>query len=135
MSSSQAKEDITLFFERWEDAQRKLARDQRNAVASFINALVKEYEKEVAAYVPRMDALRAENDALTRQIESIENPGLYCTWVDTCNVDEFVEALINADCGLRMDYGDYLLGWHYPRCPKCGRLIKKVDSEKENDAV
>lgn len=68
-----AKENLERFFDEWEIQQRKLARDQRNAVAFFVNEAIKEFEQAVAAYVPRMDALRAENGELQRQLEAAQH--------------------------------------------------------------
>ena len=64
-----AQEALDRFFTEWEDTQRKLMRDQRNAIAFFVNEMVKGYQKAMADHIKRFDALRDENAALKRQLE------------------------------------------------------------------
>lgn len=64
-----AQENLDRFFTEWEDTQRKLARDQRNAVAYFVDAVVKEYQRAMADHIKRFDALRDEKLELQRQLE------------------------------------------------------------------
>lgn len=67
-----AQESLERFFTEWEDTQRKLARDQRNAIAYFVNEMVKDYRKAMVDHIKRFDALRDENAALKRQLEVAE---------------------------------------------------------------